>query len=145
MKFKAKLTNVSLFIKTSQILENNTKEIILKLNKKKILLIQPSQNLGKKKITIGTIIWSGIKTSSIFDDFKIESQHNDEIFLKISTENLSKALNIAQKSETSQLKLTKSDGIPSLTLITNDSEFSSFTQDIPIELLTEEEINEMGT
>jgi hypothetical protein len=49
MKFKAKLTNVSLFIKTSQILENNTKEIILKLNKKKILLIQPSQNLGKKK------------------------------------------------------------------------------------------------
>jgi hypothetical protein len=54
-------------------------------------------------------------------------------------------LNIAQKSETSQLKLTKSDGIPSLTLITNDSEFSSFTQDIPIELLTEEEINEMGT
>ncbi|KAL6076666.1 DNA damage checkpoint control protein [Balamuthia mandrillaris] len=133
MRFMAKLTNVNLFIKLVQTIDKIGKSCVVHLTPKKVEFILTSD------ITDGVQVWSGINSSSLFDEYRIESKNQNEIAFELSLDNLLRGLKSGQLASDITLKLAKFDGQPTLCIavkIQSQQQMMSVVQDIPVKLLT---------
>ncbi|EKM77171.1 hypothetical protein AGABI1DRAFT_77581 [Agaricus bisporus var. burnettii JB137-S8] len=96
MRFRATIESVSIFYKITQSVEKFQKRFIIKFTPETMHIIcNHEANEG------GTQVWSQIKVESIFADYRIQSNADNEITLAISSEALLGALRSASASSTS--------------------------------------------
>jgi len=89
-------------------------------------------------LTDGFQVWAACNAASIFDDYIIESQNNNEISFQINLVNLLKALKSGAFAQEIHMKLTKKDGTAflSFAILVNPVKSISIAQDIPVQILT---------
>lgn len=130
-------------------LERVHKHTIIKLSRGKIHFITVTD------LSENIQVWAGIKTQVIMSEFRIQSNNNDEIYLKVDLRNALRALKSATTAALTIVKLTKKQGIPYLTIEMkkpsgqvqqNNQQVStiSIVQDIPVIVLTLDEISELS-
>ncbi|ORX93116.1 cell cycle checkpoint [Basidiobolus meristosporus CBS 931.73] len=132
---RTRVINPSVFLKVAQAVEKLSKVCLLKFIPEKIHFIVITDMEGG-----GVQVWSQINASSMFVDYRVESAHENEIYLEIQLEYLLRALKSCIGSLDVNMKLTKRDGLPTLSFtIANQSRTGKevlLTQDIPIKVLT---------
>ncbi|KZT06077.1 cell cycle checkpoint [Laetiporus sulphureus 93-53] len=90
MRFRANIENVTTFYRIAQTIERLQKRCIIKFTENEMHIICNSD------ASEGSIqVWSQIKVPSLFTDYRIQSNANNEISLNLSTEALSSALRSA--------------------------------------------------
>ncbi|KAF9444611.1 cell cycle checkpoint [Macrolepiota fuliginosa MF-IS2] len=96
MRFRAAVEAVSVFYKITQAVEKLQKRFIIKFTPENMHIIcNHEANEG------GTQVWSQIKIDSIFADYRIQSNADNQITMAISSEALLAALRSASASSTS--------------------------------------------
>ncbi|ORY63660.1 checkpoint protein Hus1/Mec3 [Leucosporidium creatinivorum] len=154
MRFRAEITNPSSFSRLIGSLTPLSKLATLKLKPDTVHLVCLSDG------SAGCVqVWSQIAVSSIFDveSFRLESNNNNEIYLEISTDALSRALKSAGGATQVIIKLAKKGGLgpqgtgkgahPVLTLaITSASRAGrslEITQDVGVKVKKQAEVDAM--
>ncbi|KAI9010672.1 checkpoint protein Hus1/Mec3 [Hyaloraphidium curvatum] len=92
-------------------------------------------------------VWGNIEMKTMFEDLRIESLNNNEIWLELSPDALSRALKSTQSAVEAVCKLTKKDNLPSLSfqIITSSRPSGgrvATTQDVPVRVLTSQQAEE---
>ncbi|KAH7101978.1 cell cycle checkpoint [Auriculariales sp. MPI-PUGE-AT-0066] len=100
MRFRAAVENVQTFYRVLQSLEKLSKRCMIKLNETTMRIICLPGDTGIQ-------LWSNIRITHIFTDYRIQSNNNNEITFEMSTEPLLAALKSALSSPEVVLKLTK--------------------------------------
>ncbi|KZT65911.1 cell cycle checkpoint [Daedalea quercina L-15889] len=90
MRFRANIEHVNTFYKISQAVEKLQKRCIIKFTESEMHIIC-NNDAGEG----GIQVWSQIKVSSLFTDYRIQSNANNEIFLALSAEAMTAALRSA--------------------------------------------------
>ncbi|KAI0730107.1 cell cycle checkpoint [Fomitopsis betulina] len=90
MRFRANIENVSTFYKISQAVEKMQKRCIVKFTENEMHIIC-NNDAGEG----GIQVWSQIKVPSLFTEYRIQSNANNEIYLGVTTEALAAALRSA--------------------------------------------------
>ncbi|KAI0658275.1 cell cycle checkpoint [Cubamyces menziesii] len=97
MRFRATVENVDTFAKIVQSVEKLQKRCTIKFAEHEMRIICTGDvNEG------GIQVWSQIKVSSLFTDYRIQSNSNNEITISMSSEALLAALRSAAASSTAQ-------------------------------------------
>ncbi|KAH9940824.1 cell cycle checkpoint [Epithele typhae] len=90
MRFRTNITNIETFIKIIQSVEKLQKRCTIKLCEQEIRVIcNGDANEG------GIQVWSSIKASSLFTDYRVQSNSSNEIVITLSSEALLAALRSA--------------------------------------------------
>ncbi|KAH8081492.1 checkpoint protein Hus1/Mec3 [Filobasidium floriforme] len=92
MRFRTKIINASLMNKVVKSLQSTAKSCVIKLGPESVHFIVSDSESGPS----GVQIWSQVKVVTLFDEYRIESRGNNEIYLEIGLEPLSKALRSAE-------------------------------------------------
>jgi len=133
MKFKAKISNLSLFTKIVSVIEKIGKTCVLHLTPKRIQFILTTD------LHDGVQIWSGLNAESIFDDYQIESLTSNEISMEVNLDILQRVLKagLQKKSHDIAIKLTKKNNDPylSLVVVIQSTQLMTVKQDIPVKML----------
>ncbi|EDL40619.1 Hus1 homolog (S. pombe), isoform CRA_b, partial [Mus musculus] len=117
--------------------------MIAKLAKTCTLRISPEKLnfiLCDKLASGGVSMWCELEQENFFSEFQMEgvSEENNEIYLELTSENLSRALKTAQNSRALKIKLTNKH-FPCLTvsveLVSSSSSSRIVVHDIPIKVL----------
>jgi len=132
MRFKAKISDVPLFIKLITAIEKIQDTCLMLLSPKKIQFVLTSD------LTDGFQVWAACNSASLFEDFVVESQNNNEISFYINLDNLLRALKSGQYAQDIHMKLTKKAAIANLSfaILVNPVKSMTIQQDIPVEILT---------
>ncbi|KAJ2158153.1 Checkpoint protein hus1 [Coemansia sp. RSA 552] len=134
MRFRTLVTNSNLLLRVVQSIDKLAKSAILKLTEEKLHIIVLTD------VDSGLQLWSDVAIAALFSDYRIESVHNNEIYLEFSIDNLQRALKSAQGALRTTLKLTKKQGLPVLSLIVQNQSSTgrelTLTQDVPVRVLT---------
>ncbi|KAJ1959921.1 Checkpoint protein hus1 [Dipsacomyces acuminosporus] len=134
MRFRTLVSNSSLLLRVVQSIDKLSKGAILKLTPEKLHIIVITD------MDSGLQLWSDVTVDALFNDYRIESIHNNEIYLEFSIDNLQRALKSAQGALRTTLKLTKKQGLPVLSLvILNQSSTGremTLCQDVPVRVLS---------
>ncbi|ORX71546.1 cell cycle checkpoint [Linderina pennispora] len=101
MRFRTIVSNSNLLLRVVQSIDKLAKGAILKLTPEKLHIIVLTD------IDSGLQLWSDVAVDALFQDYRIESIHNNEIYLEFSIDNLMRALKSAQGALRTTLKLTK--------------------------------------
>ncbi|KAI8980619.1 cell cycle checkpoint [Trametes punicea] len=97
MRFRATIENVDTFAKIVQSVEKLQKRCVIKFAEHEMRIICPGDvNEG------GIQVWSQIKVSSLFTDYRIQSNSNNEITISLSSEALLAALRSAAGPSSAQ-------------------------------------------
>ncbi|KAI0779047.1 cell cycle checkpoint [Trametes elegans] len=97
MRFRAMIESVDTFAKIVQAVEKLQKRCTIKFGEHELRIICTGDvNEG------GIQVWSQIKVSSLFTDYRIQSNSNNEITVSLSTEALLAALRSASGSSSAQ-------------------------------------------
>ncbi|KAJ1933947.1 Checkpoint protein hus1 [Kickxella alabastrina] len=142
MRFRAALTNATLLLRVVQTMDKLTKTAILKLTRSKLHLIVLTD------MDSGLQLWTDITTSALFSDYRIESVHDDEIYLEFTIDNLQRALKSTQTNTSTSnqctLRLTKKQHLPVLSLVIQTQSAMGremvLTQDVPVRVLTPQQM-----
>ncbi|GAA5888113.1 hypothetical protein JCM5296_005437 [Sporobolomyces johnsonii] len=107
MRFRADISNPAQFTRLITSLTPLAKVGTIKLTPQTVHLI--CQGEGTKG---GVQVWSQIAVNSIFklDNFRLESNNANEIYLEVSTDALARALKSAQGATVATIKLAKKGG-----------------------------------
>ncbi|KJA25078.1 hypothetical protein HYPSUDRAFT_65028 [Hypholoma sublateritium FD-334 SS-4] len=90
MRFRASIANVSTFFRVVQAIEKLQKKCIIKFTETNMHIICNNEaNEG------GVQVWSQIKVASLFTDYRIQSNANNEITMELTSEALLGALRSA--------------------------------------------------
>lgn len=102
MRFRTEIADVSVFTRVVQSIGKVATKCIIKLTPDKIHLICPGDSDG-------TQIWSQLQVESLFTDYRIESNFQNQINLEVSPDTLLKALRSASHADAVILRLAKRD------------------------------------
>ncbi|GAA6035583.1 hypothetical protein JCM8097_004913 [Rhodosporidiobolus ruineniae] len=107
MRFRAELSNPTQFTRLITSLAPLSKIATLKLSGDAVHLICMGDGARG-----GVQVWSQIAVASIFnlDSFRLESNHQNEIYLEVSTDSLARALKSCAGATTVTIKLAKKGG-----------------------------------
>lgn len=109
MRFRASIENVPTFFRIIQAIEKLQKKCIIKFTETNMHIICNSEaNEG------GIQVWSQIKVDSLFSNFRIQSNANNEITMALSSEALLGALKSASSSSTSSSSFETEDVVMKL-------------------------------
>ncbi|KXS19231.1 Hus1-like protein, partial [Gonapodya prolifera JEL478] len=85
-------------------------------------------------------LWAHIEADKVFEDFRIESQNNNEIWLELSPELLARSLKSTAHADGTNLRLTKRDEKAVLSFqvsaVSRTHKHVQITQDLPVRVLT---------
>ncbi|XP_058036461.1 checkpoint protein HUS1 [Ahaetulla prasina] len=135
MRFRAKIVDVGCLNHFSRVISTIAKlakTCILRLTLDKLYFI-----LSDKVANGGVSMWCELNQMNFFDEFQMEgvSAENNEIYLELAPENLSRALKTAQNAKTVKIKLTNKQ-CPCLTVSMELPSLSTssriVTHDIPV-------------
>jgi HUS1 checkpoint protein len=127
MRFRAILSKVEVLQDVVGALEGLGSKVLILLESDSVRLI-----LGAD-FTSGEQSYAELPQAQLFDDYRLESKHNNRIFFLASLSNLSKALMACHNAERALLKLTKKNGGRAhLTFEIRVSSSVEVTQDVPI-------------
>ncbi|PWY96977.1 cell cycle checkpoint [Testicularia cyperi] len=107
MRFRTQIADVSIFTRVVQSIGKVANKCIIKLTPDKIHLIC----LGDQD---GTQIWSQMQVDSLFQEYRIESNFQNQINLEVSPDTLLKALRSANNAYSVVLRLAKRNKDPLL-------------------------------
>ncbi|WVR03258.1 hypothetical protein IAU60_000249 [Kwoniella sp. DSM 27419] len=93
MRFRTTIINVALLHKITRSLAALARTCVIRLSPEQVYFIVP----GNENST-GVQVWSQVKVHTLFDNFKIESNANNEIWLEVNLESLLKVLRSADSS-----------------------------------------------
>ncbi|KAI8325389.1 cell cycle checkpoint [Martensiomyces pterosporus] len=134
MRFRTLVSNPNLLLRVVQSIDKLAKGAILKLTPDKLHIIVITD------MDSGLQLWSDVTVAALFADYRIESVHNNEIYLEFSIDNLQRALKSAQGALRTTLKLTKKQGLPLLSLIIQNQSSTgremTLCQDVPVRVLS---------
>ncbi|KAK7834458.1 hypothetical protein U0070_017644 [Myodes glareolus] len=126
------------------LLATGVSNMIAKLAKTCTLRISPEKLnfiLSDKLASGGVSMWCELEQENIFSEFQMEgvSAENNEIYLELTSENLSRALKTAQNARALKIKLTNKH-FPCLTVsvelqLSSSSSSRIVTHDIPIKVI----------
>ncbi|XP_043920824.1 checkpoint protein HUS1 isoform X2 [Protopterus annectens] len=107
MRFRAKIVDVGClnhFTRVVNTISKLAKVCTLRLSTEKLYFI-----LSDKVANGGVSMWCELSQGNFFDEFQMEgvSADNNEIYLELSPENLSRALKTVQAAKAVKIKLTK--------------------------------------
>ncbi|KAJ3089183.1 hypothetical protein HK102_007012, partial [Quaeritorhiza haematococci] len=123
-------------------LEKLSKIWVLKLSPTKVHFI-----VSKPETNSGIQVWSQIAADAIFEDYRIESANNNEIWLELAGEHFVRGLKSTQNAPEVTMKLTKKENLPVLSLnITSQSRNGKricLVQDIPVRVLSPQQANDL--
>ncbi|KAL1916902.1 uncharacterized protein VTP21DRAFT_5099 [Calcarisporiella thermophila] len=138
MRMRTNISNPNLLAKVAQSIEKLGKTCLLKFTPAKlhfIIITDPDS---------GVQVWSQLDAASIFENYRIQSASNNEIYLDFYIEYLIRALKSTQGALEIMMKLTKKENIPMLSLaITSQTRMGrkqSLTQDIPVRVLSPQQM-----
>ncbi|KAF8501254.1 cell cycle checkpoint [Gautieria morchelliformis] len=141
MRFRASIENVPTFLRIIQALERLSKTCILKFSEHQLRIICDKANDG------GIQVWSQIKVETLFTDYRIQSNSNNEITMRISSEPLVQALKSASASPEVIMKLAKKFNHAVLsfeiTVQTRQNTKASVTQDVKIEVMNPLDVDKL--
>ncbi|XP_063306694.1 checkpoint protein HUS1 isoform X2 [Pelobates fuscus] len=138
MKFRCKIVDVSCLNHFSRILNTIaklTKSCTLRLTACKLYFI-----LTDKVANGGVSMWCELNQDNFFDEYQLEgvSAEQNEIFLELIPENVSRALKMAQNAKSVKMKL-KNKHCPCLTVAVELPSMSStnriVTHDLPVSVI----------
>ncbi|XP_017496573.1 checkpoint protein HUS1 isoform X4 [Manis javanica] len=138
MKFRAKIVDAAClnhFTRVSNMIAKLAKTCTLRISPDKLNFI-----LSDKVASGGVSMWCELDQENFFSEFQMEgiSAENNEIYLELTSENLSRALRTAQNSRALKIKLTNKH-FPCLTvsieLLSVSSSSRSVTHDIPTKVI----------
>ncbi|XP_029423743.1 checkpoint protein HUS1 [Nannospalax galili] len=140
MKFRAKIVDAAClnhFTRVSNMIAKLAKTCSLRISPDKLNFI-----LSDKLASGGVSMWCELEQENFFSEFQMEgvSAENNEIYLELTSENLSRALKTAQNARALKIKLTNKH-FPCLT-VSVELQFSSssssriVTHDIPIKVIS---------
>ncbi|KAJ9111846.1 hypothetical protein QFC20_002433 [Naganishia adeliensis] len=92
MRFRTQISNPGLMLKIIRSLKQTATTCVLKLSPEIVGFIVTGPEVGPE----GVQIWSQIKVSTLFDQYRIESRQNNEIHLDLNIESFAKALRSAE-------------------------------------------------
>ncbi|KAJ1547563.1 hypothetical protein HK096_002373 [Nowakowskiella sp. JEL0078] len=92
MRFRTKITNTPVFVPLVQSLEKISKLWILRLTPRKIHTIIPKNSSSNSAENGHIQVWGEINVDSIFDEYTLTSNNNNEICLELNGENFARAL-----------------------------------------------------
>ncbi|XP_029786604.1 checkpoint protein HUS1 [Suricata suricatta] len=138
MKFRAKIVDAAClnhFTRVSNMVAKLAKACTLRISPEKLNFI-----VSDKVANGGVSMWCELDQENFFSEFQMEgvSAENNEIYLELTAENLSRALKTAQNARALKVKLTNKH-FPCLTvsleLISASSSSRIVTHDIPIKII----------
>ncbi|XP_057587304.1 checkpoint protein HUS1 isoform X2 [Hippopotamus amphibius kiboko] len=138
MKFRAKLVDAAClnnFTRVSNMIAKLAKTCTLRISPDKLNFV-----LSDKVANGGVSLWCELEQENFFSEFQMEgvSAENNEIYLELASENLSRALKTAQNSRALKIKLTNKH-LPCLTvsieLLSVLSSSRIVTHDIPVKVI----------
>ncbi|XP_069870645.1 checkpoint protein HUS1 isoform X2 [Dipodomys merriami] len=138
MKFRAKIVDAAClnhFTRVSNMIAKLAKICTLRIRPDKLNFI-----LSDKLASGGVSMWCELEQENFFSEFQMEgvSADNNEIYLELTSENLSRALKTVQNARTLKIKLTNKY-FPCLTvsveLLSVSSSNRIVTHDIPINII----------
>jgi hypothetical protein len=138
MRFRGKLANADKLLRILQAVDKIRKECIVRLCKTQIMFISKGdESLGGVAVKEDTTqIWSGVPTSSLFSEFRLESLlTNNQIYIVINVDHAIRALQSHQSANSIVMSLTKKNNQVYLTAdIRIDSQNGqiALSQDIPV-------------
>ncbi|KAK9893641.1 cell cycle checkpoint [Cystobasidium minutum MCA 4210] len=145
MRFKAEVSNANALIRLVSSVEGLSQRGILKLTREKIYLICAGEGAAK-----GPQVWAQINVPSVFSDFKIESNVENQIFLEFVPAALSKALKSASGATEIIVRLAKrvSDNHPILSFNISSASRGGHSvdivQEVAVRVLKLAELEEMA-
>ncbi|GHJ87485.1 hypothetical protein NliqN6_3887 [Naganishia liquefaciens] len=92
MRFRTQVSNPGLMLKIIRSLKQTATTCVLKLTPEIVGFIVTGPEVGPE----GVQIWSQIKVSTLFDQYRIESRQSNEIHLDLAIEPFAKALRSAE-------------------------------------------------
>ncbi|XP_036057514.1 checkpoint protein HUS1 isoform X1 [Onychomys torridus] len=139
MKFRAKIVDLAClnhFTRVSNMIARLAKTCTLRISPEKLNFV-----LSDKLASGGVSMWCELEQENIFSEFQMEgvSAENNEIYLELTSENLSRALKTAQNARALKIKLTNKH-FPCLTVsvelqLSSSSSSRIVTHDIPIKVV----------
>ncbi|XP_003407109.1 checkpoint protein HUS1 isoform X1 [Loxodonta africana] len=138
MKFRAKIADTGClnhFTRISNMIAKLAKTCTLRISPDKLNFI-----LSDKVANGGVSMWCELEQENFFSEFQMEgiSAENNEIYIELTAENLSRALKTAQNAKALKIKLTNKH-FPCLTvsvdLLSISSSSRIVTHDIPIKVI----------
>ncbi|AGV14263.1 HUS1 checkpoint protein, variant [Cryptococcus neoformans var. grubii H99] len=93
MRFRTGISNVGLLHKIIRSLAALARSCVIKLSEEQVYFIVP----GSESAT-GVQVWSQVKVSTLFEDYRIESNSNNEIWVEVNLDSLVKVLRSADNS-----------------------------------------------
>ncbi|KAM5187835.1 checkpoint protein HUS1 [Callospermophilus lateralis] len=138
MKFRAKIVDAAClnqFTRVSNMIAKLAKTCTLRISPNKLNFI-----LSDKLASGGVSMWCELEQENFFSEFQMEgvSAENNEIYLELTSENLSRALKTTQNARSLKIKLTNKH-FPCLTisveLLSVSSSSRIVTHDIPITII----------
>lgn len=143
MRLKAWLLNPQLFSQMINTLDGLSKTLILRFTREMVyfIVVSGAQDGNLK-------LWGQIQAKMIFtaDGYTVESVAGNEIWLELLSEHLAQALKSCSKDN--QLKLTKKDGQPVLSLLVHGAQSLGgkevvLLQDVPVRVLSLQQQEEL--
>ncbi|KAM5273027.1 checkpoint protein HUS1 isoform 2-T2 [Ctenodactylus gundi] len=138
MKFRARIVDTAClnhFTRVSNMVAKLAKTCTLRITPEKLNFI-----LSDKLASGGVSMWCELDQENFFSEFQMEgvSAEQNEIYLELTSENLSRALKTAQNARALKIKLTNKH-FPGLTisveLLSMSSSSRIVTHDIPIKVI----------
>ncbi|MXQ80572.1 hypothetical protein E5288_WYG008866 [Bos mutus] len=138
MKFRAKIVDTAClnhFTRVSNMIAKLAKTCTLRISPDKLNFI-----LSDRVANGGVSMWCELEQENFFSEFQMEgvSAENNEIYLELTSENLSRALKTAQNARALKIKLTNKH-FPCLTvsieLLSVSSSSRVVTHDIPVKVI----------
>nr|XP_006216632.1 checkpoint protein HUS1 isoform X1 [Vicugna pacos] len=138
MKFRAKIVDAAClnhFTRVSTMIAKLAKTCTLRISPDKLNFV-----LSDKVASGGVSMWCELEQENFFSEFQMEgvSAENNEIYLELTSENLSRALKTGQNARALKVKLTNKH-FPCLTvsieLLSVSSSSRVVTHDIPVKVI----------
>ncbi|XP_013818835.2 PREDICTED: checkpoint protein HUS1 isoform X2 [Capra hircus] len=138
MKFRAKIVDTAClnhFTRVSNMIAKLAKTCTLRISPDKLNFV-----LSDKVANGGVSMWCELEQENFFSEFQMEgvSAENNEIYLELTSENLSRALKTAQNARALKVKLTNKH-FPCITvsieLLSVSSSSRVVTHDIPVKVI----------
>ncbi|TDL25549.1 cell cycle checkpoint [Rickenella mellea] len=101
MRFRASIVNVLTFSRIMQSIERLQKKCIMRFTEERMDIICNEDTDG------GIQVWSQVKVDTLFEDYRIQSNANNEISLALAPEALLQALKSAMDASEVVMKLAK--------------------------------------
>ncbi|KAI8923330.1 checkpoint protein Hus1/Mec3 [Entophlyctis helioformis] len=141
MRMRANIVNPTMLIKLGQTLE--------RLHKQWIFHMAPDRlrfTVSRADFQTGTQVWAQLGTDALFEEFRIESASDNQIWLELNGDHLLRALRSGQKASQVVMRLTKKDNLPVLSFtITNQSRQGKMivlVQDVPVRVISPDKTDE---